>query len=224
MLHASYADSSLRGHAPDISSADLVSFFVPSGISTYGELSRPIWSKFTVGSSVESSNYIGYVVLALAIYALIRVPRARFWGVAGLIFFLLALGPHLKIMGRQYPIPLPYLLLDRYLPMIRLSGVPARFDVMLNLCLAVMVAYALRAWLDNLRLHILTARLVVVAVAAGIILEYLAIPFPMTEVSVPPFYRMMAEDGERYAIIDTPFQPPTQTSLPSTASPSSAGM
>jgi hypothetical protein len=196
-------------HDPGVWSADLTSFFVPNAISTYGEITRPVWETWT-GSMTENANYLGYVVLALAVIALIRVRSARFWGMSALIFGVLMLGPHPHLLGEIYTsVPLPYQLLHRYVPLFELSGMPTRFDILVKLCLAVMVAYALAERLQrstrSARVKVAGVGLVTLAIA----IEYLAIPFTTVQLEVPPFYAELARDSDVYGVVDIPLRPET---------------
>jgi len=61
---------------------------------------------------------------------------------------VLALGPTLRLNGQSTSVPLPYRLIAN-LPLIRLSRQPDRFDVLVTLALAMMVAYGARALLNT---------------------------------------------------------------------------
>lgn len=204
MLYTKMTQEFVGEHNPEIWSADLTSFFVPSGISTYGKAwFTPVWSKW-IGNTAENSNYIGYVVLVLSIFALIKCRDARFWGIVALFAFIMALGPYLRVMGKQYRlVPLPYHLLHRYVPIFSFTGVPERFDIMIKFSLAIMVGYAV-SWVYN-RLGGVRIRYVfAVLVSVLIIMEYLAVPFVQNRVEVSQFYREMARDEEVYGVMDIP--------------------
>ena len=204
MLYTKLTQEFVGEHDPEMWSADLTSFFVPSAISTYGRAwFSSIWSKW-VGNTAENSNYIGYIVLGLSIFALVKCRDARFWGIVALFAFIMALGPYLRVMGVQYrTIPLPYQLFHRYLPLFSFTGVPERFDIMLKFSLAIISGYAVN-WiynrLGNPRLRAGFA----VLVSAFIIMEYLAVPYVQTEVAVSEFYHEMARDEDVYGVIDLP--------------------
>ena len=89
--------------------------------------------------------FAGYIPLTLGALALWkRRQRAGFWALSLLVFFILALGPVLHVGGQPVSvlgttIPLPYIVLYRLLPFVRLSRSISRFDVMIMLSLAVLV-------------------------------------------------------------------------------------
>ncbi len=216
-------------HNPETWSADLTSFVIPSGISTWGRMwFEGIWSEWS-GNTAENSNYLGYIVLALSIFAIVRIPGSRFWAIAGAIFWIFALGPYLRVMGKQIQIPLPYLLLHNYVPLFSFTGVPERFDVMLKFCMSILAGYAvleliqiyfpgINDWLNyqhdaevnpaqavEKNWQVSGIELVFVAIVGLLIcVEYLALPYTTTQVNVPQFYRQMANESDKYAVIDVP--------------------
>ena len=84
------------------------------------------------------AGYAGIVTWLLALAAVVMVPRRQtlFFLLAGLIFLLLALGPHTPL----YP------LLARLLPVMPFQ-VPARFVLLLDFCLAMLAGLGLDALL-----------------------------------------------------------------------------
>jgi len=217
MIYAKLSQQFLGAHNPVVWSADLLSFFVPGGILTFGKPFESIWSKFS-GNIAENSNYIGYIVLFFAIYGFLKgkKPRvaafrkaeeARFFLIAGGLFFLLSLGPYLRVLGKVTKLPLPYLFFHNFIPFFSFTGVPGRFDIMVVFCLAILVSYAIERICANLSSFKKLAFTGVVSVF--IMLEYLAIPYTTTQIHVPEFYKKLREDKEEYAIIDIPSRPVT---------------
>ncbi len=204
MFYAKTTQEFVGEHNPENWSADLTSFLVPSAISTYGRAwFSSIWGKWK-GNTAENSNYIGYIVLGLSIFALIRYRDSRFWGIVALFAFVMALGPYLRVMGKQYRVvPLPYQLFHRYIPFFSFTGVPERFDIMLKFSLAIMSGYAVSGIYNkfgNIRVKYVFIALISVLV----IMEYLAIPYVTTKVEVSEFYYEMAKDEDVYGVIDIP--------------------
>ena len=75
----------------------------------FGSWTEPIYQeRFVINSRYWA--YVGFVPLLLAIYAAISRPRKALpWLLTGLVFFVLALGPYLRLNGNVYPaIKLPY--------------------------------------------------------------------------------------------------------------------
>ena len=226
MLYVKVTQDFTGEHNPEIWSADLESFFIPSGISTWGRkwFSR-IWKDWT-GNTAENSNYLGYIVFMLSIYAVVKDRRCHFWAVAGLIFFVMALGPYPHIGGKQFSIPLPYFLFHRYIPFFSFTGVPERFDIMLKLCMSVLAGYGITNLNEiilstfknkirsksttTMRWGTATIKIVFTGILAVLIcFEYSAIPYVTTKIEVSSFYRQMATDPKNYGVIDIPSQPVT---------------
>lgn len=202
MIGAKLSTAFLGAHDPETYMADLTGFFVPGAISTWGALwCRGIW-KTWMGNASEHSAFLGYSVVALGIYACVRVRASRFWGVVAIIGAVLALGPHLTVLGRSLAVPLPYLVLHRWVPFFSFTGMPARFAFVTVIGTAVMAAYGMQAIEARLQRgrRVLGAAIPMLLVG----LEFLTVPYPVTSIRVPDFYHRMAADGESYAIIDAP--------------------
>jgi hypothetical protein len=201
---------------PDRFSADLLSLVVPSPLQAWwGSAAERIGGKATA-PLVERAVFLGFLPLALAGVGLwLGRRRATFWAVAALLFAVLALGPTLQIAG-QTPggIPLPYRLLER-IPGVNVSRVPARFALLVTLCLAVLSGLGLVGLagrfprLRRPRILAVATPLLVLALLA----EHFAAPYPLTAVEEPPFYRQLAADHEAGAVLELPFVMTRATSL-----------
>lgn len=194
------------GHAPGQYPADALGFFVLPFTSSWGMLFYPIWSRFRA-NPVEGATFVGYSVLLLLLWAGRWIPRpaARFWGLALAFFLVCSLGPFLNVAGRALPIPLPYWVLDRFVPLFSLGGVPARLHIVSTACLAVLCAYAAREAFSRCRAGSgPRGRLRPIWVCFGILLvvDHLHLPAFTAEHRIPPFYGRMARDGEKYALVD----------------------
>jgi hypothetical protein len=162
-------------------SADVLGFMIPSWNHIFfGHFARSLdIGIFTAG--FEGTVYVGPVVLVLAIAGLWRgrVIQSRWTvraGVAAIVFYLLSLGPRLRFFGKQTEIPGPALLLygTRFA---RFLSSPARFDVIVMLCLAILCALGCTYVLG--RLGETWQRGIVIAVVAVLLLaDLLTVPFP----------------------------------------------
>jgi hypothetical protein len=210
-------------------SADLVSALLPSEL-------HPVWGKavervvqgippyLPLKNPSERVLTVGFVALALALFALWRLLRerhVRFWAFTGALMWLLSLGPVLQVLGRTeftafgVTVPLPYLLVYK-LPLLSIMRTPARLTVLVMLALAVLAAYALAALMSWAANRDATARsgvpalagVVAVVVPLLILFEYLAVPFP----TVPPgwnvpIYQRIAQEHGRFAVLELPLRP-----------------
>ena len=151
---------------------------------------------------------IGYVPLILSFLAafLVRKREVRFWTLTAIFSFLMILGTHLSILGREFPgIPLPFALLQ-HVPLFRAARISYRFLVPLTLSLSILTAFAVE---KPLLLRPGTGRLVRAIPLLTLLLvaiEYIAMPRPVYETEVPEFYQMIASEEGDFAIISLPFK------------------
>jgi hypothetical protein len=198
----------------EVFSADLVSFIVPTQLHPWlGSLVEGFAFPHDKGQHL----FLGYTVLALALWAIVRLRRdaaVRFWAVSAGIFFLLCLGPSLRVNGADTGLPLPFLLMQR-LPFFKGNRYPSRYSVLLVLSLAVLVGYAVSCLSEKLKsrfaihhppsairhwpsaiCHLLFAILFT--------FEHLSIPLPLSDLRVPEVYRTIAAEPGDLAVLEVP--------------------
>ena len=198
MLRAARAEPYAGAHDPVRFSADLLSFLVPNAGSAWRELSAPAWRQFT-GNDAESAAYLGWVAMGLAAWAALRARASRPWLAVALAGFVLALGPHLHVLGRVYRgLLLPYGFLERVVPGLGFSGVPTRFSWLALFGVAVAAGAALAELCRRGR------RGAMLAAALGALALLESWPHPLTTSSYPAprFLRDLARDPERWAVLD----------------------
>jgi hypothetical protein len=162
-------------------SADVFGFLIPSWNHVFfGHFARSLdMGIFTAG--FEGTVYVGPAILIPAFLGLWRgrliQPR---WTVraaaAAIVFYLLSLGPRLRFFGHQTRIPGPALLLygTRFA---RFLSSPARFDVIVMLCLAILSAVGC-AYVVS-RLSETWQRAAAISVVLILLLaDLLTVPFP----------------------------------------------
>jgi hypothetical protein len=94
---------------------------------------------------MEQSLWLGLVplmLLAIKPREWTRAPGARVWTLVAVGFAILALGPFLRVGGFDTALPLPHALL-RYVPVFSNARIPGRAVVMVQLALAMLLAFAL---------------------------------------------------------------------------------
>lgn len=175
-------------------SADLLAFVTPSELHPlWGRLVLPVYEGFTSTTS-ERLVFAGFIPLLLAGWGAIHYRKKRtvqFWSLFTAVFFVLALGPYLHIGGNilkigGFAVPMPYLFLYRMVPFIGISRSLSRFDLMVMIGLGVLAALALA------RLK-LKAQLPLLALIG---FEFLAVPYPMSVVDTPAFFKTLAAEPE----------------------------
>ena len=242
--HATYMTCSIIGSI--VYSADIVAFFIPSTLHPiFGQFVEGIYANFT-GNQCEYTVFIGYTVLILALYSVLKVERKKikFWIFSSLIFFILSLGPILHINGiflipnpgldldplvqiiglssrgtgiaanilqSGIPIPLPGLIIP-FIPLLNISRVQDRFTLMLMLSLAVIAGYGCKELFSRINNReksrkIYNKKIVACLITAVILFEFLAVPYPLSNASVPRIYEKIFtnSNSEDYAILELPF-------------------
>ena len=189
-LHFKYTTNELEvyGHDPVIFSSHLKSFLVPGGRSFFNIFTVDTWSKWPGWR--EDGSYVGWSVLLLLGWGFFKA-RSKwfwFWGVTGVIFAILSLGPKTMFYGWFVGA----------IPLFALAGVASRFFVITTVALSILVSLTLAHLISRHRRGMLIAVLFFILLA----FEYLPEPVVTSPVVVSPFYRQLATDPERFAIID----------------------
>jgi len=168
-------------------STNFLAPFIDGGWWRFSILTGHYWRNVQ-GTVAESSVYIGMSVLVVALIGWLRRrvinKDLKFWLILGFFFGILSLGPRLEV-GRNSieSIPLPYSLLEKVFPPIKLSGVPVRMMVIVTLCSAVIVALTLASFkISSLKSKILLGVFLLV-----LFLEMFPSPLPLTS-NIHPTY------------------------------------
>ena len=131
-------------------SANLAAFLIPNREETplYGALFAPLNERITEGMG-EPGVFAGFPLLIFALVALFapRQKLLRFAALLSLLFFILSLGPTLKIFGTDTRLPLPYALLMR-VPPFDAGRTPVRFVVMAIFFLMIVAASGI-SWTER---------------------------------------------------------------------------
>lgn len=213
------------GGFADIFSADLAGFAVPTQLHPLlGGIVRawaddsapqPDGRHFAVDKGQQI--YVGYVALALTAAGLWRGRRRGmtwFWAVSALAFFLLTLGPTLRVAGHDTGIPLPFRLIEQ-LPFFKGNRYPSRYGVLLLLSLAPLAAAGARriadgGWRAGAREGRGASRVApLVALSpyllvALLLFEHLSAPLPTFDLRVPPLYARVAAEPGDFALLELP--------------------
>jgi hypothetical protein len=125
--------------------ADLLSPLFPSDrqLLAPGVL-KAVGERLPAGGTIENGFYLGFPLLVLLCYFVIRyrrVPLVATTAVIGLVAFILGLGSKLTVAGRAVGIPLPFAAFT-HLPVLQ-NLEPARLSLYVQLAAAVIVAVGL---------------------------------------------------------------------------------
>jgi len=191
-------------------SADLMAFFIPPTTSSFlGWTSQNFPANYVTGP-LAAQVYLGYGALGLAILGIIVTWKAWFWGGVALTFWVLSLGPALRVNGASPGWWLPFALLEN-LPVVKITRSPDRFIVITMLGLAVCAAFGL-VWLVSKVPR--WSWSVLGAVGLLITIEFLQIPYPINSFEVSPFFEQLAQDKDDYALLELPPQAGFWTGAP----------
>ena len=193
----------------DVFSADLLGFLVPT---MYHPVFGSLVERFNFDYSVGQHIYLGCTVLILAVAGGIRWwrrPEVRFWCLSAFAFWLLTLGPTLRINGRSTGLPMPFALVAQ-LPFFKGNRYPSRYSVVLVLSLAMLVGFGIYWLLEKaasskrqaVRNRLAACTLLLVAL---LLFEHLSSPLPLSNMRVPPVYQAIAAEipGD-FALLDLP--------------------
>jgi hypothetical protein len=182
---------------------DLLAYLLPnSNLYLWGRI-VPLLGE-TVRFTSDRVDFIGYTTLLLALYGAIRQwPRARFWVLAAVTQMVLALGPQLRVGTQLYPqVPMPYRLIGD-LFMVRILRAPHRFNVYLGLPMGMLAAWGAKALLQQR--HLGRRPGLVLGVAGALIVgEACLVPYRVERPVTPDWYRELAEESGRFAVLDVP--------------------
>ena len=208
------------GGFADIFSADLAGYSVPIQLHpilggvirdwSNNSTPRPDGSYFAVNKGQQI--YLGYVAMALAALGLWRGRRRRvawFWAIACLLFFLLTLGPSLRVAGYDLKLPLPFAVVAQ-LPFFKGNRYPSRYSVMLLLSMAPLVSLGVMevlGWRNRAGGTAgLSARRLwpAAAILALLLFEHLSAPLPLSDLRVPVLYDRVASQPGDFALLELP--------------------
>jgi hypothetical protein len=196
-------------------SADFLAFFLPSSHhSIWGSLVKPLYYSYFTGNATEQTVYMGYMVLALSLIAVVKAPKeqTRFWLVSAIAFFVLSLGPFLHINGMDTLelggisvwFPLPYLPM-LYIPVLKAMRGPSRFAIMGMLALSVLAGYGVAHLLKRFEGQVGATLGCLGLLLTLISLEFSIVPVPLVDARIPKVYERIArEPSQGGTILDVP--------------------
>ncbi len=209
VILANQRDPFQLAHDPAVWSNDLFGGFVPGISWRWAGLTRGYWEMVGAAprNAVEPCVYLGWGTIMLAVIGWWRRgsrdpkgPGGRgYWlSVAG-VFFVLSLGPRLWIGGRDSDLSMPYALLEEIFPPLRMSGMPVRMMVMVQIALAVLAACGFATLKRKLsgKLHPIGWCMI-----ALIVIESCPAAFLLTAPAVPRYVRELQSLPERGGVID----------------------
>jgi hypothetical protein len=206
LMYLSRIDPFLDAHKPINFSLDLLAMFIPGETWRFGHLTEGFWSKLPLGLS-EASVYLGYSVFFLVVFVWVKHrnmditsrSQVNLWFFLIGFFFLMALGPALQIGGKVvYEALMPYTLMEKILPFLKLSGVPIRMVIMVILSASVMSAMAVKILIKNLPRQTALLSFVIIL----LVVEFIPASLPFTSTDTPEYVSELAEFPNDGGVLD----------------------
>jgi hypothetical protein len=169
-------------------SADALGFLIPSwNHILLGRFARG-WNPKLFTAGFEGTVYIGPVVLALAVLGTWKGRREhKKWvvraSILGFLFYLLSLGPQIRVLGNSLGVAGPAALLYR-IRFAEFISAPARFHVLVALCVAILSSLGVAFLIENFRGRWRQYALVAL-LAVMLLVDYLTVPFPRSSIVDP---------------------------------------
>jgi hypothetical protein len=196
-------------------SLDLFGLIVPGGHWRFAELTRGYWQNLP-GNIHESSVHLGLAACSLLMLSLVRVrpwqrpvpARARTPHTAALWFLcaaftVLSLGPVLHVWGCVFPwVKLPYGVLGRLLPPLRMSGCPVRMTVFVVLAASLLIAAEVEHLWRTERKGRRWRRAATVGLLAVMTVEFVPKAMPLVMPETPAWVHVLAGLRKDYALYD----------------------
>ncbi|MFC2030353.1 hypothetical protein ACFLWA_06455 [Chloroflexota bacterium] len=195
-------ESLIRWQA-EINQVDLLAYVLPTlQHPLFGPLTRPVYEQ-RFENNTQYWAFVGLVPLLLALFVAVTRPRKALpWLLTGFFFFVLALGPMLRLNGSVYPqVTVPYGWATALFSTFGFD-IPNRFNLAMMPALCALIGLACaeisrrtgRSW-------------PVLLVGLFIVGEYLIVPLPVEPAPADSaFYDQLAADDKEYAIVDFPLQ------------------
>jgi hypothetical protein len=181
---------------------DLFALLVPNPLHPWFGHFFQGWLSRLPHTFIENVASIPWTVIGILAGAIItaRASIPRYWIAFTAFFGWLALGPFVHIAGQNIYVPTPWTLL-RYLPVVGAARMPTRLIAVVMFGVAVLLAFAIHA----LRARVRRPALLVGVASALLFIEMLPSPRTLHSAAVPDFYRLVAADPRRVAVLNLPF-------------------
>lgn len=202
LLWLNSQDTLLGSHPARVYSTDFLSPFIDGGFWRFHALTNEYWGHVRAFVA-ESSVYLGLSVIILLGYSWLRRKKIHknlgFWQGLIVVFGIFSLGPRLLIAGNSVDhAPLPYVVLEKIIPGLKLSGVPVRMMMMVTLGAAVVSAMVL----SRLRLNQAKHRVVLGIFLVILFIEMWPSALPFTPNTYPKYVTALRSFAATGAVLD----------------------
>ena len=181
---------------------DTLAFFLPNPNHPLAPQPTRDWLARTRNGYIESVVSLSFVAIGLLAFAWRKGWRPdRLWIWLTVAFGALSLGPFVHVAGVNTHIPGPWALL-RYIPVLGLARMPARFSVVMMLAVTVMFGAAL-CWMGR---RWPRQRLALLALVGGLVLfELWPVPRKLYSARIPKVYAEITAAPDNVRVLHLPF-------------------
>lgn len=190
-------------------SADPFSYITPFPLNNlFGSFIDPKLYETFSAYMIESTTYLGFLEIAMLIFYFYRRKKmdqkAKYWLYLFIVFFILSLGPYLKIFRLTFnELPLPYYFILKYIPFFNFAKESVRLSIFVSLFSSIIFAFALR-YIFSSKNYSAHKNTLLVFFALAIVSERMIFPYPIEKITAPSFYYEISKEKENYAILDLP--------------------
>ncbi len=192
--------------------ADLLSFFVPSHISTvFGHLAEPAY-KHLHGGVIEGLAFPGICCLVFAGAAICCARwRAKWlWTALAVLFGIATLGEKLHIYGYDrmmlhrtwVSLPLPMAIADQ-VPILGFIRASSRFAILVQLALVCLAALGLAHFLKRVSMR--SQRVAIGVLFLSLLLDLSVAPYHTSEIKYGRHYEILRDIPGNFSIMHVPF-------------------
>jgi hypothetical protein len=183
------------------SGIDLLALVLPNPNHPMAPQAFATWLSKRPQGFIENVASLPYVAVAILFLAWRAGWRpSRWWAGVSITFGLLALGPFIHVAGVNTHVPGPWALL-RYVPLVGLVHTPARFAIPFTLCVAIVVADAVRELSHR---NVEGRRLLLVGAVVLLALELMPVPVTLYSAEIPALYRHVAAAPPATVLLEIP--------------------
>jgi hypothetical protein len=191
LMVLNHFDPLLGFHDPVMFSMDIISPFLPGGSWWWSSLTARHWTRLAYYA--EMNVFFGYTLLgllAVGFYWLVRKVKVNapkwlnFWWIVLIVFGVMSLGPYLSVFGHHFTqVPLPYKVLEKVLPTLKISGMPVRWIIMSQIAAIIIGSFVMTK--INPKTH--KGKIILILGTLLLIVEMRPHPLPLTSPAYLPY-------------------------------------
>ncbi len=187
--------------------ADLAAFILPHSFHLLKGIVAGLNAKMA-GNAWESAAFLGFIALPLALCAIAKskIRHKGYFAYLALTGLILSLGDHPSWLGKPIDfIKLPGYLFD-FIPPLDAIRSPGRFIFLTYLAMGVLVGAASEMIIQSVKTKAAVAtRLIPISLSLLLFFDFCSVPFELTKIPIPEFYRTLKSESGDFSILNIPF-------------------